>query len=604
MRVFCPEHKRGFFVPRQSPIKCGNRGHLIGEFDFRGEAGSPLERQWQYCCNCEHFCPIDFDQNGLERCPVCNRRSSVMYLCHRCFCISFESNTPLQTKNFTLSAEGVPQPSCPGCLQPTSADLREHTCEVLRTSFVTAVNSCPFCSERLDVGPSFPSSVAGYLRRTRAANKINVTFDYEGEVFVPIDDGEFVLINGADDPTLPVVLPRLARFASPRDFYEFYQDFYHCPQPIIGEVQILKPAAVVRVAEGWKLETPGVLEVIKDQPKKPLPTPVPTPRPQEDRQTPKIESVNEPPKKPAATASVSHERPKSETPVDAPVQPCSHCGTLIEVKYGFCWQCGSHLTTEKKAGSSSAQNRNIVASGPVAPETSMLEDDEQTVQHEGHETRRVGSPIISWATANGRHLHRSAPGSVLKLFVVVVVGLVSASIGLFALTRSSSEVVVTAAQPVRQNAEATTGPSPTQQASPEIIAPEPQRAQVQSTGENELKKLRERRIAANGPERSEILQLIARTEKKYPKDYRFPYERAKLMIKVPQRASRQEAFAALSVAAEKAINTGKAREMLENLQKDSRGDFQKLSHGRREWTQLQEALKTQDATVLSEKMGL
>ena len=137
MRVFCPEHKRGFFAPRQNPIKCENRGHLLGEIDFEGQANTPVELQWQYCCNCEHFCPVDFDQYGLQRCPVCTRRSSLLYLCDKCYVISFESNTPLQTKNFTVTADGTPQPSCPGCLRAAPADLYEHTCDDVNTSSVT-----------------------------------------------------------------------------------------------------------------------------------------------------------------------------------------------------------------------------------------------------------------------------------------------------------------------------------------------------------------------------------------------------------------------------------------------------------------------------------
>src|SRR6266487_1544341 len=206
MRAFCPEHKRGFFTPRQSPIKCENKGHILGELDFEGEAKAPVELLWQYCCNCEHFCPIDFDRDGLERCPVCSRRSSMLYLCDRCYTISFESNTPLQTKNFTLTSEGTPQPSCPGCLQLASVDLREHACDAVGASFITALNSCPICRERLDVGPCFPSSVADYLRRTKVANKLNATFDYETELFVPVEDGEFVLIS--NEAVQPIVLPR------------------------------------------------------------------------------------------------------------------------------------------------------------------------------------------------------------------------------------------------------------------------------------------------------------------------------------------------------------------------------------------------------------
>src|SRR5215213_1473150 len=265
MRVFCTEHKRGFFAPRQNPIKCENRGHLLGTMDFEGEAQLPAEIGWQYCCNCEHFCPVDFDRDGLERCPVCTRRSSLLYLCDRCHLISFESNTPLQTKNFTLSAEGMPQPSCPGCLRSPGADLHEHSCEATGAFFVTALDTCPACEERLDIAPSFPSPVALYLKRTRSANKVNVTFDYETESFVPVEDGEFVVVT-SNEP--PVVLPRTPRFAARRDFYEFYQDYYHCPKPDAGEVQIIEPASVARAGNGWKLESSGLLEVLPEQPKK------------------------------------------------------------------------------------------------------------------------------------------------------------------------------------------------------------------------------------------------------------------------------------------------------------------------------------------------
>src|SRR5687768_1765209 len=123
MRVFCPEHKRSFFAPRQSPIKCENRGHVLGELDFAGERKSSFQFQWQYCCNCEHFALIEFDDHGLQRCPVCSRKTSTLYLCDRCYLVSFESNTPLTTKNFSLTPEGAPRPCCPGCLQPASADL-------------------------------------------------------------------------------------------------------------------------------------------------------------------------------------------------------------------------------------------------------------------------------------------------------------------------------------------------------------------------------------------------------------------------------------------------------------------------------------------------
>jgi hypothetical protein len=129
--------------------------------------------------------------------------------------MSFESNTPLQSKNFTLNADGVPQPSCPGCLRSAAADQHEHFCEQVGATFITALNTCPICEERLDVVPSFPSTVALYLKRTRAAHKVNVTFDYETESFVPVEDGEFVVVTGSDPA---IALPRAPHFAARRDF--------------------------------------------------------------------------------------------------------------------------------------------------------------------------------------------------------------------------------------------------------------------------------------------------------------------------------------------------------------------------------------------------
>ena len=44
--------------------------------------------------------------------------------------------------------------------------------------------------------------------------------------------------------------------------------------------------------------------------------------------------------------------------------------------------------------------------------------------------------------------------------------------------------------------------------------------------------------------------------------------------------------------------------MLQSLNKDKDGDFQKLSHERREWSQLQKALKSKDVSVLDVEEGL
>ena len=106
-------------------------------------------------------------------------------------------------------------------------------------------------------------------------------------------------------------------------------------------------------------------------------------------------------------------------------------------------------------------------------------------------------------------------------------------------------------------------------------------------------------MGATPADRSKIIQAIAKVEKQYPRDYRFPYERAKLAANGSKATSRNEAFKALSAAAEKAISTGKANEMLNGLEADKSGDFQKLAQGRQEWTRLVAALKRKDTSLLS-----
>ena len=583
MRVFCPEHKKGFFTPRQNPIKCENKGHILGELAFEGEARAPIELHWKYCCNCEHFCPMDFDKDGLERCPVCTRRSSMLYLCDRCFTITFESSMPIQTKNFTLTSEGVPQPSCPGCLQATTADLREHTCDVVGVSFTTALNSCPICQERLDLGPSFPSSVADYLRRTKLANKLNLTFDYETELFVPVEDGEFVLISNGNEPMQSIVLPRSERFATRRDFYDFYQDYYHCAKPDGGEVHIIQPASVTPTVAGWKLQAPGILEVLGDQPEKKAPA---NARRQVDTAT-RDETGR-------SLAAMNKQ---------VVVMPCTHCGTVVETRYEYCWDCGNSLTPETDFSVTRPQpmknEPSVTRSQAIMPVAeSAAEDEELTVQHD---VRPVRSPIFSSAPAE--EPDRPTPGNsaMLRLIVIVVVGLVMVSLGIFVLTRSPSRMAsVTAAQPINPDAQSV----PTQAAGREVkggVATEntPRRISAARPEDDELKRLREKRIAAAASDRSGILQAFASAEKQYPNDYRFPYERAKLGIREQESRSHAEAFNALTLAAEKAIKSGKALEMLDDLKVDKAGDFQKLSHGHHEWTHLADALKRNDTKLLN-----
>lgn len=582
MRVFCSEHKKSFFAPRVSPVKCENRGHVLGELNFNGDAKSAFQLQWQYCCNCEHFSLTDFDDPGLQRCPVCTRRTSTLFLCDQCGIVTFESSTPLQTKNFTLSDEGVPHPCCPGCLQPASADLREHTCDDAGISFVTGLKVCPICRERLDVRPAFPSSVRDYLKRTRAANKVYVTFDYETELFVLIEDGEFVVVSNNDDSGRTFLIPRSSQLSAPRDFYELYQDYYHCAAPQSGEINIAEPALVVETSDGWKFEAAGILLVVGEAAK----TRVHHEPGAFARETRAV---------PADLVSQAVE-PRVEEKVvpvateTAAVTPCKFCETLVEAKYAFCWKCG--------------HPRGLKAPGPgLHPERSRVLVSMEDQPEDIPEPKKSVLPRLSWASALPLQRSTRSNGGILKLFSIVVGGLLFGFLSLVALMRSNATVPATAtnqpATPAVQSSTvaANSEPAPTAEMKP--VAAQIPAATAEDT---ELERLRQMRGAANASDRSKILQRFAETERKYSRDYRFAYERARVVVGL-KKDFREEAFAALARAAQKAIDSGKAVEMLQNLNKDKDGDFQKLSHERREWSQLQKALKNKDVSVLDVEEG-
>ena len=602
MRVFCPEHKKGFFAPRQNPIKCENRGHVLGELNFPGDGGAQTELQWQYCCNCEHFCPISTRGESLQRCPVCTRRASLLYICERCLTASFESNTPLKAKNFTLTAEGLPQPSCPGCLQTSSGEVREHFCDEIVASFTTALQSCPICQERLDVGPSFPSLVEAYLRKTKTANKLTVTFDYDSALFVPVEDGEFVIVPNEAERNQSFVLPRMTRFSGPREFYEFYQDYYHHRSELRpGALLIVEPALVEAKREGWRFQTPGLLEVVADQPKParkirpnekqppaemPAAMTAPPPPPPEKTKPADIETFA--PEEPAPAVATANDQVSGRV--------CSHCDSVVEDRYSFCWHCGKPMNSNQRPNQVEAAN---------APRRMVIDMDDGSTAQRGSEEDQAS--IFSSEAPRQRKLRRGNSGLKLMLLLVAAAGLVAAIGGTYHFRHSVSSLDASLTSQA-MSAEPQSAPNTV----PSVeVADKPGADSTQGDGraqnENErarpeddaLLKLRQKRTTATAADKGSVLREFAKAEKQYPTDYRFPYEHAKLAAAGPQTKSFDAAFKALFSAAERAIKAGKAQEMLQGLHTDKSGDFQKLSHGHSEWSQLVQALRNKDTKLLA-----
>ena len=99
---------------------------------------------------------------------------------------------------------------------------------------------------------------------------------------------------------------------------------------------------------------------------------------------------------------------------------------------------------------------------------------------------------------------------------------------------------------------------------------------------------------AGGADLLEVDRKLEAAEREFPSDYRFTYQRATLAVY--GRAEHGEAFHHLRRAADKAIGTQRAREMLDRLEQDggAKGRLRRLAVGHAEWSALHEALEKRD----------
>lgn len=549
MRVFCPVHKKSFTTPRRNPIRCENKNHLLGKLDFEGRAEEALEDRWQYCCNCEHFWPSHLAD---EQCPVCNRQISTRYLCDRCYTFSLESPTPASVKNFTITPEGIPRPSCPGCLQEivTGVVLHEHQCSDLGETFNTALRSCPMCKEPIGEAPSFPCRAVECLSKGKSNTQL--TLDYENDLLVEAKDGEFVLIPRGGAANEPIIVPKLTDFTNKQEFYEYYQDYYHCENPSAGDVTIIHPAVVDHVEGGWKLREAGLLEVRKES----LAERVEVPEPD-------LVAGEDP--------SLATKRVKSK---------CISCGAVIDPQHlsewGFCWNCGEPLASGKDSSRELADEDTLVPS----------QDKQTRAAHPATSSSRLS--ILEPAFPEPDSSSGKLKAGRLALFGLIGLVVIGSMVWIVLRSRSQAGSVNALNG---QETEAAAQSSATASTSAQTATTRPE--------DDEILSIRERVDGVRSAPPSERLQIIEElqaAELKFSADYRFPYERAKLSIKGV--VAHDEAFAALLVAAEKALTSGKAKEMLTELMIDKETYFRKTSRGHEEWNLLLDALKNEDRRIL------
>jgi hypothetical protein len=333
---------------------------------------------------------------------------------------------------------------------------------------------------------------------------------------------------------------------------------------------------------------------------------------------------------------------------------CQGCGELVEAKWTFCTNCGKSLSerpsdpvtppsapqppeivaanvprsstlrtpppptlTMPSSGGLSATTRQREQAGQewyAAPEL-FDESDETTATPiprndlvpaavavstaQPHSGNGKTPPTLTMLTAYSGSRTDASPerrhGLLVGLLLLIFFGLLGLG-GWYWWTHRGSvaqpplPAAATQAPAADSSSSALTGPA----AATNTAA----RTTTNGGAEEEWKRLREKRIAARPSETTEVIAAFEGAEKKYPADYRFPYERAKLSIK--GITSHHEAFGALSAAAQKAIDNGKSHEMLDSLTADQDGDFYKLSRGHHEWQALMQALNSKDKRGLNE----
>jgi tetratricopeptide (TPR) repeat protein len=341
IRVYCPIHKVNFVIAANATIECSSGTHTLAR-EF------PSENFWEYCCDCQHYRPIDANGKGSDDCPVCERKIVRRSLCAQCKVISVESDEAGRRKAFSVSAQGTVTPICPGCFRRPNRQNFEHQCQDFAHIFFTSRETCPFCDERLEPPPAFPCSVAAYLEKL-PNSAVTVRFDPETGLVQESTSGECYLVPVVRDSVLSMVIPKAATLNSKQDYYNSYYELFNCENPAAGEVTINKPAIVEAVDGGWQVKEAGFIEI----------------------------------------------QPAPQPPVnDQPKIICAACGTEANADHTFCKRCGKRLTAQSSepAFQPELNAQSYTGATPTAEQPSY-EAPAQNIQNSGLQTKTILSVV-------------------------------------------------------------------------------------------------------------------------------------------------------------------------------------------------------------------
>ena len=262
LTFFCLRHQETCSAPRSTAeVLCDQGPHVISE--------NYLQQKWDYCCSCQSFFARNDGDAAKDRCLACDREIIARYLCESCDTLSFDTlDTPLR-REFSLSPDWLPVPSCPCCLRHSRSQAREHLCPCLRVAIKTARPLCPFCEERFDQAGNynheFPASfyrpAAYYLDKINGSGFRAGYSEARQNALAAKADGIFWLTAFERDSSY-LIFPSVRQVEAAQRLFAFEKAF-DCENPAAGELWIVRPAvALFDQATGeFSLAQKGMLEV-------------------------------------------------------------------------------------------------------------------------------------------------------------------------------------------------------------------------------------------------------------------------------------------------------------------------------------------------------
>ncbi len=275
---------------------------------------------------------------------------------------------------------------------------------------------------------------------------------------------------------------------------------------------------------------------------------------------------------------------------------CQKCGEENKEAYGFCTNCGANLKslTPEATGFSLPVNTspNESAGHLIAPsDFSAPVSSRQAMAPPADSV----SETIAVPTFASNLRYREPKGSSNKLLFIagVALGFIFFLIvggGVFAWwLMQKSDQQTGDNQNLQVRASTNTN---SESNSSNLIASQ------NSTADDEFTRLQSKLNNAAPNEKNALDSKLNNAESKYPNDFRFTYERAKL--ETVKSKGHHEAFEMLFHAGEKAINSERSADLLRDLQKDKNSALKRLTD-HKEWADLEKALRNRDAKALEAK---